>query len=484
MQKRRLTPILGLIAALAAALDLSLAAPSTVFSPIRVSGDSPFARCEVGGSGTVYGNAEAEPSVAVNPADTSNVVGTWQQDRWSGGAARGNVAAYSFDGGRMWNAAPLPFASCAPNGLGYQRASDPWVSFGPDGTAYAAALALGQSGSAVVVATSSDGGRSWGNVREVIADGSDPRRFFNDKPSVTAGPRTPGVAYVAWDRVEAGGAEAEAERRPRAPRAPAYFSKTEDGGGSWSEPRAITSPNDGQALGNQVVVDPGTGAIYDFFDLIGPAGEGRLAFRVAFVKSTDGGATWSEPRIVAEMRVAPVSVPNSRAEVRAGGVIPSASIDPKSGRLYVAWMDSRFADGRYPEIAMSTSGDGGETWSAPVRVNTPVGRAAFTPAVAVAAGGAVAVTFYTLRAQSPGEPALPADYRVTFSTDGGASFGGEVRIAGPFDVLSAPDSGGYFLGDYQGLAAAGDVFVSLFVQANSGDTANRTDVWASLVSPE
>ena len=78
---------------------------------------------------------------------------------------------------------------------------------------------------------------------------------------------------------------------------------------------------------------------------------------------------------------------------------------------------------------------------------------------------------------------LATDYWATFSTDGGASFGDETHIAGSFDMLTAPNSGGYFLGDYQGLAAAGDGFISFFVQAASGSAANRTDAYASLLSP-
>ena len=37
-----------------------------------------------------------------------------------------------------------------------------------------------------------------------------------------------------------------------------------------------------------------------------------------------------------------------------------------SGRIYVVWPDSRNGD---PDILLIWSGDGGTTWSAPVRVN-------------------------------------------------------------------------------------------------------------------
>src|SRR5438046_156701 len=102
-----------------------------------VSGPSPFANCTLGsGPGAInYANAEVEPYVAINPANSKNVIGVWQQDRWNDGGSHGLVAGYSFDGGKTWAETPQPFSACASGGVPYERATDPWVSFGPDGTA-------------------------------------------------------------------------------------------------------------------------------------------------------------------------------------------------------------------------------------------------------------------------------------------------------------------------------------------------------------
>jgi hypothetical protein len=62
------------------------------------------------------------------------------------------------------------------------------------------------------------------------------------------------------------------------------------------------------------------------------------------------------------------------------------------------------------------------------------------------------------------------------------SAGAGPRAAG-FDDTTAPVSRGYFLGDYQGLANNGTAFKSVFVQANSGNTDNRTDVFATTITP-
>ena len=86
------------IRAIPAAVLMAVAAAATAADPVVVSGPSPFASCTIGGPGTNFVNAEVEPWVAINPANPSNVIGAWQQDRWSNGGAHGLVAGYSFDG--------------------------------------------------------------------------------------------------------------------------------------------------------------------------------------------------------------------------------------------------------------------------------------------------------------------------------------------------------------------------------------------------
>src|SRR6266705_1495613 len=139
------------------------------------SGGSPFASCDISGylipGETNYVNTELEPWVAVNPTDPSNIIGVYQQDRYSFGGARGLGAAVSHDGGQPWTATHPPFSVCAggtdANGGNYQRASDPWVTFSPDGVAYFISLSLtfvgspSETGTAVLVSRSTDGGDTW-----------------------------------------------------------------------------------------------------------------------------------------------------------------------------------------------------------------------------------------------------------------------------------------------------------------------------------
>jgi hypothetical protein len=426
-------------------------------------------------------NAEVEPWLAVNPANPSNFVGVWQQDRWSNGGAHGLVAGYSFDGGQTWNQTNLPFSACA-NGLGYERASDPWVSIGPDGTAYAVSISFNQSNNnnAVAAAVSTDGGMTWGNLSVLIANNEPTLQFFNDKESVTANPIKAGVAYAVWDRLESPNGNPDANLHTAAFRGPTFFSKTVNGGKTWSSPSIIVKvPSRQQTIGNQIVVNSQDGTLYDFFNLISPPFS-VTASKVAFTKSTDDGATWTKPQIIADLRTVGVTDPNTNEPLRTGDIIPEPAIDPSTGQLYVVWQDSRFNGGQFDEIAQSTSTDGGKTWSTPIRVNKSTGRAAFNPSVRVNSAGTVAVTYYDFRDLQAGNvTTLPTDIWRTTSTNGGQSFGGEVQVAGPFDMRTAPNAEGFFVGDYQGLDTRGTAFVPFFVQTNSGNTTNRTDVFAA-----
>ncbi|GII20405.1 exo-alpha-sialidase [Planosporangium mesophilum] len=454
----------------------STAAPATA-QPTRLSQGDPYAGCTIGATPTsvLYPGAEVEPSIAVNRRRPAQVVAAWQQDRWSDGGAHGLAGAYSSDGGRSFRRFTWPVSRCAPGGLHYERASDPWISIGPDGTVYGSALSFDGSSprNAVVAVTSYDGGRTWRNTTEVIRDTE--IAYFNDKNSVTADPVRAGSAYQVWDRFTT------SPDGTRFVNGPTYLSVTRDFGRTWSAPRVIVemAPYQ-QTIGNVIVGDPRTGVLYDFYTSIQYTDEtaSNVVFsRFEVVRSADAGRTWSRPAVVARDTGVLDTDPNTGAALRTGAGLPSPAIDPATGELYVAYEGSDFTGGAYNQIQLVHSGDGGRTWSTPVRVNRDTGTPAFTPTVAVTDSGDVGVTYYDLRTLKPGNTAtLPTGTWLTVSPRGGARFGDERQIAPVFDGLRAPVAGGYFLGDYQGLAADDDTFRAVFVTTNDGGNDNRTDV--------
>lgn len=488
-------------AAFTIALPASAAAAAASVAPLSlVSEPSPFAGCTGGldpGSppGTNNLNAEVEPSVAVDPTTPSHLIAVFQQDRWSNGGARGLVTAVSADGGSNWKEpTPPTFSTCAggtaANGGAYDRSSDPWVSIGPDGRAYQVSLSVNaaQTISAILASTSTDGGATWSGPATIQRDNSPDHFVFNDKESVTADPFKAGTAYVVWDRSRFPSDSANVNAgHSSAFRGDPMFSKTTDGGKTWSTPARISPQNNNMfTIGNQIAVLP-DGTLVDVFHY--GKGSGRdqpNASLTGVSRSTDGGQTWSMPIQISNNPVANDVDPDTGFPLRTGadigGGLPDIAVDPHSGALYVVWEDSRFS-GTHNDIVLSKSTDGGQTWSAPKKINqTPSPVEAFTPMVDVLPNGTVAVTYYDIRNNTP-SPGLDTDYFVVISHDGGATWQESKITPASFDDTTAPISRGYFLGDYQGLANNGTAFKSVFVQTNSGNTSNRTDVFATTITP-
>jgi len=425
-------------------------------------------------AGTLYANAEVEPFVAVNPHDANNLVGVWQQDRWSNGGAKGLLTGASFDGGRTWTQHMAAFSRCtggnAGNGGDWERASDPWVTISPDGTAHQIAIAFNGrtfaagSSSTVVVSRSDDGGRTWSNPVALILDASN---FLNDKESITADPTNTRNVYAIWDRLAAQG------------NGPTWFSRTTDGGLTWEPARAIYNPGlTSQTINNQVVVLP-DGTLVAFFTLLQGGATGSAIATLAVIRSTDKGMTWSAPIPVSPVQALGARDPENGTAIRDGANLGAIAAGAQ-GELVVVWQDSRFSGGQRDGIALSRSTDGGLTWSAPARVNRDPGVWAFVPSVAIRGDGTIGVTYYDLRSNTVDPTSLLTDYWLARSTDGVTWR--ESRVTGSFDLANAPNAGGLFLGDYQSLISIGNAFVPFYAQTNTGDQNNRTDVFATLAS--
>jgi hypothetical protein len=447
--------------------------PPPLDPQFRISGASPFAPgCDQAlPTGTLYVNSEVEPHVAINPSNPNHLVAAWQQDRCSNGSARGLRSAVSFDGGRTWTSSSATFSRCtggnAANGGDYERASDPWVAIGPDGTAYQIAIAVsgvsqtaGSSG-AVLVARSGDGGMTWEPPVTVIRDVGVP---FNDKESMSADYTDARFAYAVWDRLEG-------------PFGPTLFSRTTDSGRTWEPARVIHDPGPSrQTLNNQVVVLP-DGTLVCAFTAFVLAGQNVVSTTLMAIRSTDKGVTWSPPITISGVLARGATDPESGAQIRDGATLGSIAAG-RNGQIAVVWQDARFSGGQRDGIALSRSLDGGLTWTAPVQINRVPAVQAFLPAVHIRNDGTIGVSYFDFRSNNS-EPSILTDYWLVQSTDG--TTWRESRIAATFDYSTAPVARGLFLGDYMGLVSSGTTFVPVYA-LTTGDLMNRTDVFATLQS--
>ena len=446
----------------AAAGPAIAAAPPLPDSLVRVSTDQgvvgPLTAEELTTSGRGTFDSQTEPMVSVNQSNRSNVVGIWQEDRWTSGGARNLVLGTSFDGGRTWANIPLPGVSILAGGE-FQRVTDPWVDFGPSNRVHAFSLGFDDTGpdNGLFVNTSTDGGLTWGPPVPVIIDRQ--FEFFNDKNAMAvddwdSSPNR-GNVYLAWDRLIE---DPLGQPFVGTYTGPAMFSRSTDGGASFSTPQVVfATGTNKQTIGNVPVVFP-NGDVAVLGTYFNNASLGKNSQQLWMALSNDGGQTFSAPQLVMDMKSLPVP------GLRTGDTVPSFAVAP-DGTLYATWQDVRFSKGKRTDVLVTSSRDEGRSWSAPVRANdTPAGgQDAFTPAVAVNSRGTVGILYYDLRddASTKDGSFMTAEW-FTASTDGGRTWSASRRVTPTFDHAAAAPAGGFFLGDYQALDAAGTSFQPFF----------------------
>ncbi|PSL07018.1 hypothetical protein CLV30_102407 [Haloactinopolyspora alba] len=562
MHTRRLVASLGALGALALFTPglVGVAGPLGSTTPAQVTGATPFdATCgldPVDENSQLFLDSEVEPWFDVSPADPDVMAGFWQQDRWSDGGSRGNVLALSADGGASWTSLiPPNTTDCTENpaaaGGGFavfDRASDPWLSFAPNGDLHLMHLVFdvelpegkpgafsgrnGMVAQKVPAAALADGvvtDAEWGPPIPLAVDEGG---GLHDKNTMTADPTVADGShvYAVWDFLDLNeGAKRNPDRGVfgggLAFKGAAVFTRSTDGGQSWEPVRKLYDPGGiNQTIGNQIVVLP-DGTLVDVFNEIlnfrNDDGGPQFDFNVALKSSTDKGERW-EPRgrPIRAAKMLPrtlftpspfvgVYLPDATGDatlagenaVRTADVIPEVTVDPNNGNLYVVWQDARFSAAEaggfgdptrlVDEIAFMMSTDGGSTWSDPIKINQtptelPLGnRQAFVPMVRVNDDGVVAVSYYDFRNNDPDDgvgddlgEASTDQFVVHCHADcsNPASWtpAGEVRVTdSSFDTADLPFAGGFFPGDYVGLGTDGTDFLSFFTRSDAMDPANQ-----------
>jgi hypothetical protein len=217
------------------------------------------------------------------------------------------------------------------------------------------------------------------------------------------------------------------------------FSRSTDGGTSWSKPLEIST--------HEGLPRDETGSVEGFTGAVG--GDGTLyvswadGSEIVFASSKDGGQSFLRSRSILKTAPSYFDVFN----VSRGNGFPQIGIDPRSNRLFLVWADYRNGD---IDVFSSTSNDKGKTWSPAVRVNSDAvhdGADQFMQWLAVdPTDGSANVVFYDRRGD-------PDNRKVTVvlarSTDGGRTFVNYAWATEPFD----PDE--EFIGDYSGITALG-----------------------------
>jgi hypothetical protein len=369
-----------------------------------------------------------EPSIAVSEKNPSQLVAAYQTNA---------SVAYSQDGGGSWKIA----TGTAPKD--YRISGDVSVTYDKHGAATLCYIAFDKLGTTnywargatrngIFVRRSPDGGATWeAEARTVIAQPTKPGIPFEDKPYIVADntdSKYAGNLYVGWTEF-------------RLDESVILFSRSTDGGQSWSAPLEI-STHHGLPRDDNGAVEGFTGAVAADGTLYAVWADGNS---IGFTSSRDGGKTFAKSHGV--IQTAPLYFDVAGLD-RANG-FPQVDIDPRHGRkglLYVTWSDYREGD---IGVYCATSDNGGKFWSKAVRVNSnPAhdGTDQFFQWLAVdPATGAANVIFYDRRLDSRNQKTIVTLAR---STDGGRTF---TNYAWTHDAFIPRRDD--FLGDYIGLAA-------------------------------
>src|SRR5258707_14818064 len=169
---RRAVPVCAFACGLVLVISSTAVAATT---SVLITGPSPYAACsqfDNSLTGSTFPNAEVEPQAAVHG---STAIAMWHQDRRSNGGAHGIGVGYSTDGGASWTETTIALTACSANTQqalsNMFRASDPCVSIGPDGIAYASALSFNitapNNANAVVAARSTYGGAALVRIQPI-----------------------------------------------------------------------------------------------------------------------------------------------------------------------------------------------------------------------------------------------------------------------------------------------------------------------------
>jgi len=186
--------------------------------------------------------------------------------------------------------------------------------------------------------------------------------------------------------------------------------------------------------------------------------------------STDASESWSTPTQVATFTPlnTPPRFPGSKVVMRVGEDVARVAIDPQTGRLFVAFADGRFSRGDHLQIGITTSSDGGRTWSPVVAGLSDTTLAAWQPASAVVADGSLAFSYFTAASVADGlggsYPTSVRVARVRLSNDG-MVLERHDSPALDFPWQPGPRKQGMFLGDYHSLLVVGHALCPLVARS-------------------
>jgi len=341
----------------------------------------------------IVGDAANEPSIAVDPTDPGRMAIGWRQFNTISSSFRQAGYGYTTDGGRTWT-----FPGVIEPGV---FRSDPVLGSDSDGNFYFNSLTSTGSDMWCNVFKSSDGGATWDSG--TFAQGGDKQWMAIDK----TGGMGDGHIYAYWTQ-------------DWSICYPGYFTRSVDSGASYED--CITIPGypfwgtlavgpDGELYlsGNEFVVIKSTNAQN--------SGE-TVSWDFSRSVSLDGGLAWGGPNPDGLLGQSWIAVDHSNG--------------PTRGNVYLLCSVDRYSVSDPLDVMFARSTDGGQTWSAPVRVNDDPGENAYQwfGTMSVAPTGRIDVVWLDTRHDTGG---YDSSLYYAYSEDEGVSWSANERLTDAFD---------------------------------------------------
>jgi len=407
-------------------------------------------------------NPRSESDIRLNYGDPSLVI-----------AASNDLTAStqpqfsSTDGGATWSTTSLP----AQAGDSFQ--SDPEVDWSSDGIAWALTLGVDFSfNSRLYSFNSTDRGATW-NLDAVVSGaqtGADREIIWVDHSATSP---FKDQVYTVWHNGT-----------------PVFFSRrTAGAGGTWSAPLQLSGAET-TTLG--IGADVRTNANGDVF-VFWPDADGSQ--NIVFVKSINGGASFSAPQIIATTfaNTRRLSIPAGSSRALRVYISAGAYRTATKDMVYAVWSDlsgdSGCTTGGGPgtstgstcktRVWFTRSSDGGTSWSVPVKINDQAGKNdQFHSRLCVdESNGMIVVTYHDTVADS-GRTESHVYYQ-TSSNDGGTWSTAVQVTSSPSDATgSAVDPIGFGYGDYDGLSGHYGTFFPCWTDFRNG----IEEIWSSRLS--
>jgi hypothetical protein len=259
---------------------------------------------------------------------------------------------------------------------------------------------------------------------------------------------------------------------------PVSFSYSTNSGESWIAPKLINNNAAERSSGGFVKISK-DGKVYISWAYISGVAP-FIEDSVGLAFSSDGGDNWSVNQSIFNVNGIFGTLP-SKNGIRVNG-LPQLAIDnsngPRSGWLYIATTEINHSPaGSDPDIILHYSSDGGNSWSAGIRVNQdPLnnGKIQYFPAIDVDSSGGINILFYDDRNTSSDS----AEVWLARSTDGGSSW--KEQVVSDHRFQPKPISGGSsnYQGDHIALTSSGNKLYALWMDDFSG----IYQIWIKILS--